>query len=197
MQPKRRLSIRIAGNTQNPALNTLREKGYRVWIEPDDLNEEEPEFLDWNAEKEGRYFSATDPVELLGLVAMQECRGDDWQQKTDEPDIVCEVIEDCEKLESINALFKLTASGELTQKMGDAHVIENNNAMPDSISKGLPDNLHAFMWVRQPHHIDYYGFETQPETLTWSNSRVVVYADGITVQSWIDFRAFLKWLHQQ
>lgn len=81
--------IRIAGNTQNPSLITLREKGYRLWIEPDD---EESEFTDWNAEKDGRYFSATDPVELLGLVAMQEFRGDDWRVKPDEPDISDELF---------------------------------------------------------------------------------------------------------
>lgn len=80
--------IRIAGNTQNPALNTLREKGYRLWIEPND----EAEFLDWNAEKSGRYFSATDPVELLGLVAMHEYRGDDWQARSSEPDICDELF---------------------------------------------------------------------------------------------------------
>lgn len=197
MPPNRILSIRIAGNTQNPALNTLREKGYRLWIEPDDPSEDEPEFIDWNAEKGGRYFSATGPVELLGLVAIQEYRGDDWQQKIDEPDIGSELIEDCERLENINALLKLTASGELTRKMGDAHVVENHKSMPDSVSKGLPENLHPFMWVRQSGHIDYYGFETQPETIRWSSSRIVVYAGDTVVQSWIDFRTFLKWLHLQ
>ena len=99
MQPKRRLSIRVAGNTHNPALNTLREKGYRVWIEPDDPSEKEPEFIDWNAEKEGRYFSAVDPVQLLGLVAMQEHRGDDWQQQMDEPDMCHELIDEAETAE--------------------------------------------------------------------------------------------------
>lgn len=83
------LSIRIAGNTQNPALTTLREKGYRLWIEPET---EESEYTDWNAEKAGRYFSATDPLELLGLVAMQEFRGDDWRAKSHETDIVDELF---------------------------------------------------------------------------------------------------------
>ena len=92
MPPRRTLSIRIAGNTQNPALNTLREKGYKLWIEPDDLSEESGEFIDWNAQKNGRYFSATDPAELLGLVAMWEFRGDDWQQKTGESNIADELI---------------------------------------------------------------------------------------------------------
>lgn len=88
----RLLTIRIAGNTQNPALNTLIEKGYRLWIEPDASNEVESEFIDWNAEKNGRYFSATDPVELLGLVAMWEFRGDEWQSKIEEQDITDELF---------------------------------------------------------------------------------------------------------
>lgn len=43
--------------------------------------------------KNGRYFSATNPVELLRLVAMWEFRGDDWEQKMKEVNIVDELIE--------------------------------------------------------------------------------------------------------
>lgn len=90
MNPERKLSIRIAGNTQNPVLMALRAKGYRLWIEPDE--DPDCEFEDWNAEKDGRYFSATNPLELLGLVAMQEVRGDDWQAELDDPDIYDELL---------------------------------------------------------------------------------------------------------
>ncbi len=83
--------IREAGNTQNPSLLVLREKGYDLWIEPDE--EEESEFTDWRAEKDGRQFSATDPNALLGLVAMQEWRGDNWQLKKSEPSISDELFE--------------------------------------------------------------------------------------------------------
>ncbi len=54
MPSKRLLTIRIAGNTQNPALNTLSEKGYKLWIEPCGPDEDDSEFIDWNAEKNGR-----------------------------------------------------------------------------------------------------------------------------------------------
>jgi hypothetical protein len=73
-----------------PALLVLREKGYDLWIEPTD---EEGELSDYRAEKGGRQFSATCPVSLLGLVAMQEARGDDWRWKPSEPDINDELFE--------------------------------------------------------------------------------------------------------
>lgn len=41
-----RKMIRIAGNTHNPALLALREKGYRTWIEPTD---DEGSLADWSA----------------------------------------------------------------------------------------------------------------------------------------------------
>lgn len=68
----------------------LRAKGYRLWIEPD--KDPECEFENWNAEKDGRYFSATNPEELLGLVAMQDVRGDDWQAKLGDSDIYDELL---------------------------------------------------------------------------------------------------------
>ena len=47
---------------------------------------------DYQAENERGIFSATSPVELLGLVAMWEARGDDWQCRQDEPDIHKELM---------------------------------------------------------------------------------------------------------
>ena len=35
----------------------------------------------WDAEKDNRLFSATNPMELLGLIAMWEIRGDTWRPK--------------------------------------------------------------------------------------------------------------------
>ena len=83
------LSIRIAGNTGNPCLLALRAKGYRLtnWYHPD--GEYRSNF---DAEKDGRQFSATSPEELLGLVAW-EVRGDDWRKKPDEPSICDELAE--------------------------------------------------------------------------------------------------------
>src|SRR6516165_7420800 len=93
----KRVHIRIAGNTCIPALLALRAKGYQVWLEytkDDDPNSPwHPYMPDYQAEKDGAYFSATGPVELLGLVAMWETRGDDWKFKHGQPDILQELNE--------------------------------------------------------------------------------------------------------
>ena len=76
----KKLSIRIAGNTMNVCLLVLRDKGYELscWQKkPDEPHQ-------WDAEKDGRAFSADSPEALLGLVAMWESRGDDWHMKSDE-----------------------------------------------------------------------------------------------------------------
>ncbi len=78
--------IKEADNTQNSALLVLRDKGYKLWIVPN-LDSNIPMFTDWRAEKNGWEFSATDPTVLLGMISMHEYRGDDWQLKTDEPNI--------------------------------------------------------------------------------------------------------------
>jgi hypothetical protein len=83
-QPERSLCIRIAGNTENPCLLALRAKGYdlTLWFTKDRAGDYRQNF---DAEKDGRSFSATMAAELLGLVAMWEVRGDDWQTKSGEP----------------------------------------------------------------------------------------------------------------
>lgn len=96
-EPHPGVCIRIAGNTDIPALLALRAKGFRVWLEytkiDDPTNPWHPYMPDYQAGKEGAYFSATTPVELLGLVAMWETRGDDWRLKQGEPDILDELLE--------------------------------------------------------------------------------------------------------
>ena len=67
----------------NVAIITLCDKGYRVWWEAS----ERPSADDWWAEKEGREFVASSPLALLGLVALWEGRGDEWQEKPGEPDL--------------------------------------------------------------------------------------------------------------
>ena len=68
----------------NVAIITLRRKGYRVWWEAS----ERPNADDWWAKKERREFVARSPLALLGLVALWEGRGDEWQKKPDEPDLL-------------------------------------------------------------------------------------------------------------
>lgn len=96
-EQQRRVCIRIAGNTETPALLALRAKGFRVWLEYDKINDPKnpyyPYMPDYQAEKDEAFFSATTPVELLGLVAMWEVRGDDWRFKCGETDIDKELME--------------------------------------------------------------------------------------------------------
>lgn len=103
-KPQRRVWIRIAGNTEIPALLTLRAKGFRVWLEYDKVDDPanpwHPYMPNYQAEKDGAYFSATTAVELLGLVAMWEVRGDDWRFKSDEPDILDELLESAKTFDS-------------------------------------------------------------------------------------------------
>lgn len=89
-EPERSLCIRIAGNTENPCLLALRAKGYKLtlWFTRDRAGDYQQ---DYDAEKDGRLFSATTPAELLGLVAMWEVRGDDWQTRAGEPYIYDEL----------------------------------------------------------------------------------------------------------
>lgn len=74
----------------NVAIITLREKAYRVWWEAS----ERPSADDWWAAKEGRKFVARSPLALLGLVALWEARGDEWQQRPDEPDLLRQLKEE-------------------------------------------------------------------------------------------------------
>ena len=103
-EPQRRVCIRIAGNTEIPALLALRAKGFRAWLEYSKVNDPanpwHPYMPDYQAEKDGAYFSATTAVELLGLVAMWETRGDDWRFKRDEPDILDELMESAKTFDS-------------------------------------------------------------------------------------------------
>ncbi len=77
------VSIRVAMNTWVPALLAIRAKGYRLWVDyhkyDDPAHPLHPYQLDYQAEKEDAYFSATTPVELLGLIAMWETRGNRWK----------------------------------------------------------------------------------------------------------------------
>ena len=91
------VSIRIAGNTNTPCIHTLLSKGYEVTLEyvkvenPGDYWYPYQPY--WNAEKERQRFSAVGPEELLGLVAMWEMRGNDWQLKNDEASVVDKVYD--------------------------------------------------------------------------------------------------------
>jgi hypothetical protein len=79
--------IRIAGNTWPRSLMAIHQKGYAVrnWcvMSKDEKGEENYEHF-YEAKKDGRFFSASTPVELLGLIALWETRGDSWCDVSEE-----------------------------------------------------------------------------------------------------------------
>lgn len=81
------LYIRIAGDTAGPVLLALQAKGYALSLSYDQHADGE-QVSDYTAERDGRRFSATNPEELLGLVAMWEMHGDDWHVERGGTDLV-------------------------------------------------------------------------------------------------------------
>jgi hypothetical protein len=81
-----RSSLVASGNTNNPSLIVLRAKGYDLWIE----KAEDDQSL-WCAKKGTQSFLAYSGPELLGLVALWEQLGENWNQQ--EPDILGELLD--------------------------------------------------------------------------------------------------------
>lgn len=63
-------------NMYNTCLRILRREGYRLWVQPksDKNGTVIPRALIWWAEKAGYEFSASNPIELLGLVSIYELK---------------------------------------------------------------------------------------------------------------------------
>ena len=74
------MKIRIAGNTEGPCYFVIKSKGFKLKV----IYHEEGEYTDFIALKDDLEISATSMEELLGLIAMQECRQDDWRLTDDE-----------------------------------------------------------------------------------------------------------------
>jgi hypothetical protein len=70
-------TLAAAGNVEAPACLVLQSKGYRVARITAD-NERAGDEL-WTAEGNGFRFVASGPIELLGVVAVYEARGDSWR----------------------------------------------------------------------------------------------------------------------
>lgn len=62
-----------------PCVAVIEAKGYAISLHPG-----ETEVTVWDAEKDGRLFSADSAEALLGLIVMWEQRGDDWYVNDDE-----------------------------------------------------------------------------------------------------------------
>jgi len=72
-----------AGNTYNPCLLLLRDKGYQLSAE------ESGERLLWNASRDNHSFTAYSPPELLGIVVLWENFGDHWNRQ--DPNLIGEL----------------------------------------------------------------------------------------------------------
>jgi hypothetical protein len=77
-----------SGNTYNPCLIVLRHKGYELWLEKGDSGSL------WCAKKGDQSFLAYSGPELLGLVALWEHLGQNWNQQ--QPDIYSELLDKME-----------------------------------------------------------------------------------------------------
>jgi hypothetical protein len=78
-------SLVASGNTYNPSLIVLRDKGYDLWLEKGDNGSL------WCARKGEQNFLAYSGPELLGLVVLWEHLGETWNQQR--PDIYGELID--------------------------------------------------------------------------------------------------------
>jgi hypothetical protein len=74
-----------SGNTNNPSLIVLRQKGVEIWLEKSD------DATLWCAKKGDQNFMAYTGPELLGLVVLWEHLGKNWNQQ--EPDIYGELAD--------------------------------------------------------------------------------------------------------
>jgi hypothetical protein len=83
----KQVTLVASGNTYNPSLLALREKGYDVWLESSGDDDRSL----WCARKDDHSFLAYSGPELLGLVALHEHFGDDWNRQ--EPDLYGQLID--------------------------------------------------------------------------------------------------------
>ena len=85
MATETQTSLVASGNTYNPSLIVLRNKGYEVWLEKGENGSL------WCARKDHHNFLAYTGPESLGLVTLWENLGEDWNQQ--QPDVRGELFE--------------------------------------------------------------------------------------------------------
>jgi len=86
---EKKVRLADAMNTYDSALLVLQNRGYKVWLEP---SEDDSELGTWWASRNEADFAAFDPLRLLGLVAMWEQRGNQWQREAKEENIYDKLI---------------------------------------------------------------------------------------------------------
>ncbi len=85
METNVQTSLVASGNTYNPSLIVLRNKGFELWLEKGDNGSL------WCARKGDQSFLAYSGPELLGLVVLWEDLGETWNQQR--PDIYGELVD--------------------------------------------------------------------------------------------------------
>lgn len=88
METQTQSTLVASGNTYNPSLIVLRDKGYDLWLEQGENGSL------WCAKKGEQCFLAYTGPELLGLVTLWEHLGPDWNRQ--EPDVYSELIDKME-----------------------------------------------------------------------------------------------------
>lgn len=89
MDTKLESCLVASGNTFNPSLIVLRQKGYELWLEKGENGNL------WCPRKNDQSFMAYTGPELLGLVNLWEHLGENWNQQ--KPDVYGELIEKMEE----------------------------------------------------------------------------------------------------
>lgn len=89
METRTSSGLVASGNTYNPCLIVLRQKGYDLWLEQGDSGSL------WCAKKDGQHFLAYSGPELLGLVSLWEHFGPGWNRQ--QPDIYGELVDNVEE----------------------------------------------------------------------------------------------------
>lgn len=85
-----KLKLAEAMNTYNPALLTLKERGYTLRSRFLETSQS----IEWIAIKDERAFVSFNPLSLLGLVEVWQQRGDKWSQQPDEENLYKELLND-------------------------------------------------------------------------------------------------------
>jgi hypothetical protein len=86
------MHIHRAGNTEIPAFLSLEAKGFIVSWKHRKVTQPNQRKVEFIATKGEHSFSAYSVVELLGLVAIWETRGDDWRKRENEPNPLEDLI---------------------------------------------------------------------------------------------------------
>ena len=96
---------------------------------------------------------------------------------------------------SFDDFLALTRDTNLSERLGDAHIVDSYADTSENHWNDLPDNLIPFLWVRQKNHVDYYCFDIDSPTDT--NCSIAVFAVHATVRVWPNFESFLQWVKLQ